>query len=358
MLLKFNCFNESLGINDSLVIAGKKIFDIINSDDKTYYLIPNIKIGKYIVEVEINIKEEKDNGSFSASDSSNKKISISLSSRDKYSTLVHELKHAHRFLYRKNSNINYREKDNILSQSINQFSNLYDDEFILINFIIYFMNIDEFEAQYHSMYIELSQNKKLSKDDIDSDVHVKSYRNMLEIIGKDNFMDIIFKKIDKTRFLLMLYRNELKQDKGDLIFRNLKLSDLTYTGKFIFNMKKFLLSKNIIKLSDKEKTELYRLEKEIKKILIKNSRIIQKKLSRLYLLVNENKTLNETCNVDVGISDEDMDSKAMERKIHELTRALEHAQLKISSLETLIKVSEEDLQIKIRKKRGTKQSKE
>jgi KaiC/GvpD/RAD55 family RecA-like ATPase len=58
------------------------------------------------------------------------------------------------------------------------------------------------------------------------------------------------------------------------------------------------------------------------------------------------------------ISDEDMDSKAMERKIHELTRALEHAQLKISSLETLIKVSEEDLQIKIRKKRGTKQSKE
>ena len=58
------------------------------------------------------------------------------------------------------------------------------------------------------------------------------------------------------------------------------------------------------------------------------------------------------------ISDEDMYSKAMERKIHELTRALEHAQLKISSLETLIKVSEEDLQIKIRKKRGTKQSKE
>ena len=58
------------------------------------------------------------------------------------------------------------------------------------------------------------------------------------------------------------------------------------------------------------------------------------------------------------IFDYNMDSKAMERKIYELTRALEHAQLKISSLETLIKVSEEDLQIKIRKKHGTKQSKE
>lgn len=52
----------------------------------------------------------------------------------------------------------------------------------------------------------------------------------------------------------------------------------------------------------------------------------------------------------------DQDSKALQRKIHELTRALENAKLKINSLETLIKVSEEDLQIKIRKKPGTKRS--
>ena len=55
---------------------------------------------------------------------------------------------------------------------------------------------------------------------------------------------------------------------------------------------------------------------------------------------------------------QDLDSKALQRKIHELTRALEHAKLKINSLETLIKVSEDDFQIKIRKKPGTKQSKE
>ena len=57
-------------------------------------------------------------------------------------------------------------------------------------------------------------------------------------------------------------------------------------------------------------------------------------------------------------NNENVDSKALQRKIYELTRALEHANLKISSLETLIKVSEEDLKIKIRKKPGTKQSKE
>ena len=54
----------------------------------------------------------------------------------------------------------------------------------------------------------------------------------------------------------------------------------------------------------------------------------------------------------------DINSIALQRKVYELTRALEDAKLKINSLETLIKVSEEDFKIKIRKKSGTKQSKE
>jgi len=44
------------------------------------------------------------------------------------------------------------------------------------------------------------------------------------------------------------------------------------------------------------------------------------------------------------------------RKIQELTKALENAQLKNLALETMIEVAEEHLQIKIRKNRGTKQS--
>jgi len=42
----------------------------------------------------------------------------------------------------------------------------------------------------------------------------------------------------------------------------------------------------------------------------------------------------------------------------DLTKELEKAKLKISSLETMIEVSEQDLHIKIRKKPGAKQSKE
>ena len=48
----------------------------------------------------------------------------------------------------------------------------------------------------------------------------------------------------------------------------------------------------------------------------------------------------------------------LEKKVKELTKALDHSKLKNDSLETMIKVAEEDLHIKIKKKRGTKQSKE
>ena len=49
---------------------------------------------------------------------------------------------------------------------------------------------------------------------------------------------------------------------------------------------------------------------------------------------------------------------AFNKKIQQLTKELEYAKLKIISLETMIAVAEDDLKIKIRKKRGTKQSKE
>jgi predicted lipase len=48
----------------------------------------------------------------------------------------------------------------------------------------------------------------------------------------------------------------------------------------------------------------------------------------------------------------------LNKKIQQLTKEFEYAKLKIISLETMIAVAEDDLKIKIRKKRGTKQSKE
>jgi hypothetical protein len=55
---------------------------------------------------------------------------------------------------------------------------------------------------------------------------------------------------------------------------------------------------------------------------------------------------------------DDQKNAALNKKIQELTKHLEYAKLKIVGLETMIQVAEDDLQIKIRKKRGTKQLKE
>jgi hypothetical protein len=55
---------------------------------------------------------------------------------------------------------------------------------------------------------------------------------------------------------------------------------------------------------------------------------------------------------------DDQKECALNKKIQQLTKDLEYAKLKIISLETMITVAENDLKIKIRKKRGTKQLKE
>lgn len=53
---------------------------------------------------------------------------------------------------------------------------------------------------------------------------------------------------------------------------------------------------------------------------------------------------------------ESQEAKLLKKKIDELNRALADAQLKNIALETMIEVAESELKIKIRKKRGTKQS--
>lgn len=54
----------------------------------------------------------------------------------------------------------------------------------------------------------------------------------------------------------------------------------------------------------------------------------------------------------------DHQTKILQQKINALTKALAQAELKVQSLETMIQVAEEDLHIKIKKKRGSKPSKD
>ncbi|MCT3897603.1 hypothetical protein HZQ13_05775 [Elizabethkingia anophelis] len=55
---------------------------------------------------------------------------------------------------------------------------------------------------------------------------------------------------------------------------------------------------------------------------------------------------------------ENIQNNALQQRIYELSRSLEYAKLKITGLETMIKVEEEDLKIKTIKKPGAKPSKD
>ena len=131
-----------------------------------------------------------------------------------------------------------------------------------------------------------------------------------------------------------------------------------------------------VKSKAKEKATLYnrqtwgRLDENTKvKILkeIQGGLIGQREASRRYGIprttiilwqrkVNLVNLLNSQNSQTVTGITASQESKILLKKVQELTKALEHERLKSVALETMIEVAESDLHIKIRKKRGTKQS--
>lgn len=80
---------------------------------------------------------------------------------------------------------------------------------------------------------------------------------------------------------------------------------------------------------------------------------------KLFILNQSTKELvsNHSLNL-LSTMNENQQHLALTKKIKELSSALDKPELKVITLETMIKVAEDDLKIKIRKKSGTKQSKE
>ncbi len=81
---------------------------------------------------------------------------------------------------------------------------------------------------------------------------------------------------------------------------------------------------------------------------------------KLYLTKQAVRTLGENNSIHTStlIMNTDPKESVLKREIQRLSKELEYAKLKILGLETMIKVADEDFKIKIRKKRGTKQSKD
>lgn len=76
----------------------------------------------------------------------------------------------------------------------------------------------------------------------------------------------------------------------------------------------------------------------------------------LFILKHSTKFVSENHSLDLLSSmNENQQHLALTKKIKELSTQLEKSELKVVTLETMIKVAEDDLKIKIRKKSGTKQ---
>ena len=111
-------------------------------------------------------------------------------------------------------------------------------------------------------------------------------------------------------------------------------------------------------------TEMIKIVTEVNKGLIgKRAACSKYGLNRNTLALFIKKFSIRTLGTDISTQlltnmTDDQKLNLLEKKVKELTKSLDYANLKKDSLEIMIKVAEEDLHIKIRKKRGTKQSKE
>lgn len=70
-------------------------------------------------------------------------------------------------------------------------------------------------------------------------------------------------------------------------------------------------------------------------------------------------TLDKSLDTQMDLPMDEIEAnKLLLKRVQDLEKALEKSKLEVSSLKTMIEVAEEELNIKIRKKRGSKQPKE
>jgi transposase-like protein len=86
-----------------------------------------------------------------------------------------------------------------------------------------------------------------------------------------------------------------------------------------------------------------------------NRKSIGSWITQLSLLNSKPLEIAQNTMVDMK---EDNKTRILSKQVLDLTKELEKSKLRISSLETMIEVSEQEFQIKIRKKPGAKRSKE
>jgi hypothetical protein len=268
---------EKIGINDDI----EKLSDIIieKMKNKNYFSYETNYLGKDIT-IEFFLKriDKTRNAYISVTDKENYVFKIVLKSLDKI-LIVHELKHLDRMIRTK-----FKRDDFFYTNRASQFLSkhywfLFKDKLssLIFSTIFYYSDQDEFESQFHDIYMTIKENLHVNMDKEEKFLLVKNTlinNNMYEyykyVYENDfNLLDWFDSKKSCNIFLndLSLKQKLLRNNMDIIITRKDKIG-------YWFTSKIGKILKN-----DKSVDESYKkIEKHINDIVKKN----YKKLNRLY----------------------------------------------------------------------------
>lgn len=281
--LKFFSFYEKLGINLDMESQVDEYMEIINSSyDKQFHFVYRSDLGNFVFKVILdkNLTHYGEYCPYSRD--------IILKSKSR-STLLHELKHLDFGIRNKKTLNDITFRANNLSKEVSSIS--------VISNIFYSFTEDEFQAKYHSYYVEF--DKHISKfENLETSDVVNEFYKFLEIYKdktwtwyfnstqfkfdtymSDNQISILFKKVINP-----IINNKSGRFEDDI--KTLNEVDTTYLN--IGNMLKsywkkikiLLTGKDLIEMSDKDILEknrnLKKLESDINRKKIKYKRRMER----------------------------------------------------------------------------------
>ena len=289
---------ESLGIDTDIEKQAQDLFKQISSSYENEFLFPIYdKKGNYFFKLIINKKHESD-GTFQVDDNKKQDVklyTIFLKNRKDYATLLHELKHLS--LYLKSKGKSFQD---IIFKSWNIFRSKKETPLDTAQIIFYVFNQDEFEAKYHSYYVDIDNyiknnlKGKPTKEEINRLIKEclnkhsdKSYTWWVGYFnGEKTPKDFNFSNYLSEQNVNRLFYSIIKNEhiyKFDGIFIDTILKDFRKFTAIVFNF-----------YTKSEKVKMDNLRREYEKLINERKVKFKKRFYRLFTIMQEKYIQNES----------------------------------------------------------------
>lgn len=273
--MKYIKLFEKWGINSEIESYAKEYFEVINDDtkrDRFNFLYKNDK-GNYYFDLIIRKSDNANKLGYFTYNKAMGCMTINLSNRGDYSTLLHELKHLDRHT---------RVKKTSSFRKVKAWSDKL--EYSKVSYLLYLLDPDEFEAKLHSYYadIDIYLSENLPKN-TEKPLVLKYIKNFLASY-KDNSYQLY-----KRNSSYIKIENIADEDYLKRLFTALIDGDVVKKYTLKYSIKKLeTMIKSIVGLNHFDETYYNKTIKYINKILNMNVTKFGKKFDRMcYGLVDK-----------------------------------------------------------------------